>query len=647
MLKRRTKTNRWRWLYGAAIAINLVGSLCFFAPQQHASAEPGEPGPYGTRLNFGYFRGLQQNYGPEVIPGGVPANDIDTLINMITSRANNIGGGWSIQDIRGAQFIVQTMRGGFKNYPSPAEVQDWADRVRSLVANGGSINFDAPISFNINSYYQPANQDDAFYDINHGAYIWQPWAIDPDGQLTGNSIGFYNSSGQLLYAIRRACGNPLNHFPNNEGGIPDAIPYNLVPLINVSISGNSPSSAEPGDPITFDYRVNSTTGSDSANTTCSTNNVNHSGYFTTPASPEGGGTPIGNGCPRVFPGNSSTQIASETVIAPANTTVCRTLFVNPATPSGNTVGTEVCVPVSNKPYVKVFGGDVSVGGGLESAPSTCTNNGNGSLLSWNEQRTPGTPGAGTQFAAFALAQITDFASSQVNNGAATPATSLSFGNTATDYWNNNFGGNFGSAPCIKDYYGQKPASTQPLSSLAHGAGVYSASGSQVFTGATLNPGDRWTIYIDGNVYINGNIIYGGNWNIANVPMLQVVVRGNIYIDGNVTQLDGVYSAQTTTSGASGNIYTCATIAGPWPTSDTNYYNACHKKLNVNGAFMANSLYLLRTFGTINQSAVGETSGSSNAAEIFNYGPAAWMTQPPQSVGRADDYDAITSLPPVL
>lgn len=642
MLKRRTK-----WLYIAVLAVEIVGSLCLAGPH-HAAAEPGEPGPYGTRLNFGYFFGQQENYGPAVIPGGVPARSIPELVDEITSRARNVGGGWSMNDIRGAQFIIQTMRQGAPGLPSDADINDWVKRLYSLVNNeGGYINWDDPVSFNVNSYYQPTRQDDAFYDINHGAYVWLPWAIDPDGELTGNSIAFYAKDGTRLYAIRRACGNPVG-WPQVPG-LPQADPYNLVPVINATVNSGAPgATAEPGDTIQFDYRVNNTSGTPSDPTNCSIHNTNHSGYFATPGSPEGGGSAIASSCPKTFDGNSSTQIAGvETVVAPANTTICRTLFINPATPSGNTVGTEVCIPVASKPYVKVFGGDVSVGGGVETAPDTCTSNPNASIVSWNEQRAAGSPGAGTQFAAYALSAITDFATAQVNNGAATPATALSFANTSTDAWNNNFGGNFGSAPCIKDYYGQKPASTQPLSALAHGSGVYSASGNQTFTSATLNPGDKWIVYVDGNVYISSSIQYSGPWNASNVPLLQVVVRGNIYIDGSVSQLDGIYIAQKDSSGGGGKIYTCGTASGPWSTTDVNYYNACNHRLTVNGAFIADSISLLRTTGTVNQSTVSENSATSKAAEVFNYGPAAWLSQPPQNVGNTDDYDAITSLPPVL
>jgi hypothetical protein len=61
--------------------------------------------------------------------------------------------------------------------------------------------------------------------------------------------------------------------------------------------------------------------------------------------------------------------------------------------------------------------------------------------------------------------------------------------------------------------------------------------------------------------------------------------------------------------------------------------------------VANSIEFLRTGNSLRQSAVGE-SYTGNSAEAVIYNPSTWMMQPATSGGGAD-YDAITSLPPVL
>jgi hypothetical protein len=108
----------------------------------------------------------------------------------------------------------------------------------------------------------------------------------------------------------------------------------------------------------------------------------------------------------------------------------------------------------------------------------------------------------------------------------------------------------------------------------------------------------------------------------------------------------VYIAQK--SGATGgSIYTCATSAAPLPL-DGNLYSACNNKLVVNGIFSANQILLMRTVGSVGQANAGETAGSNNAAEVFNYSPAMWLAQPPGgSTTGSSNYDSITSLPPIL
>lgn len=655
MFKRRSNGSegRVRWLRLAALALLIVGSvLVYVTPPQSVKADPGQPGPYNRRLNYGYFFNRLHTSGTDVIPGGINSTSLNQFIADIRNRAQNVGGGWSLQNRRGAEFIIQTMRNAPGNtFPTLAEINDWEARVRSLVANGGSINFNAPVSFTINSYWQVPGDDDAFFTLNGGTYVWHPGNFY-DGERVGNSIAFYNSAGQRIYAIRRACGNPVGtSFP----GLPPAVSHNLNPVINATVVGAPAGStvAEAGDTITFNYRINSTTGTASGVVNCHAHNVNHTGYFATPATPETGGANVPTSCPRTFPGNSSTQVATESVTAAFNTTVCRTLFVEPATSAGIERGTQVCVVVAGKPYMKVYGGDVSAGGGLETSPDTCSVNNNAAVVAWNRGSASSFVGASSQYAVQATAGITDFATALGNAGGAPAGTGLAFANTSTNLATGLFGGNFGSSRCIKDYYGERASlgALPNVSTIATGSGLMTYEGTTDTTlGAlTLNPGDRWTIYVNGHLRLTGNIQFNTvGMNAANMPFLKIVARGNIYVGGGVTQLDGLYIAQV--NGAStGTIYTCATgspLTAP-TLANGAFYNGCNNKLVVNGAFIANSVEFGRTRGTLRGSTVAEQGTSNNLAEVFNFGPAFWMAQPPQGSGRVDSYDAITSLPPVL
>jgi hypothetical protein len=315
----------------------------------------------------------------------------------------------------------------------------------------------------------------------------------------------------------------------------------------------------------------------------------------------------------------------------------------------------VCVIVANKPYLKVFGGDLSVGNALETAPnnSTCTNFTNAGIMAWNKGTAGGYAGAGVQYAAYALRTITDFSTAQGNAGGAPVPVGLSFANTSTNPGAGNFGGSFGSATCIPDFWSRRPAAPSPLppNVSAMNTGAYGSNVSTTLNGGNVTNGEKISVYIDGDVLINSNITYQGNWSSVNVPLFELVVRGNIYIAGGVTQLDGIYVAQLRSAGVGGKIYTCATAASPLTLTNGAFYNGCTNKLTINGAFIANSVEFLRTGGTLSQSATNESTNSSgagnNAGEVFNFGPAFWMTQPLDASGRVDNYDAITSLPPVL
>ena len=307
--------------------------------------------------------------------------------------------------------------------------------------------------------------------------------------------------------------------------------------------------------------------------------------------------------------------------------------------------------VSDLPYFDVNGGDVSVGSAMTPAGGTNCVVGaepQAGIVSWNRGASHGYAGAGTAYAAMALSHLQEFASGQ---GSGLAPSGLAFANDddgqiSTD--DGLYGGMMDGLPCVQDYFGTKPAGAKALSTLAHGIGAYSATGPTTLSGHSLNPGDHWTIYVDGDLYISGNLTYNGPYaSAANIPSLKVYVKGSIFIAPGVTQLDGMYVAQPTDdSSDDGNIYTCATNTGagvhPYSARSLNgsLYNACKTQLTVNGAFIANQVWLLRTAGTV--------TGSS--AETFNFSPELWLSAPyDTSVDSmtTNKYDAITSLPPVL
>jgi hypothetical protein len=432
-------------------------------------------------------------------------------------------------------------------------------------------------------------------------------------------------------------------------------PYDLQPIVNPCILENGVciggSVAQVGDTINFNYAVQNNQWGASDPAGCTVYGDPHTGYYSVPAPPDKGTVqPVGTGCPRTFPGNSTTPVGGQSVVAStANQTICRSLYVNPATNGGGEKGNEACVQVAAKPYVKVFGSDVSAGNSFGAA---CTQSNSG-VATWNKESAGGYAGAGTQYAAQALGSLLDFASAQNTSGASSPY-GLSFANTTRTA--SIFGGSFGSlGNCLPDYYGGKPStaivkSAADISDLSNlGSGVFTETGDVTLSG-NVNPGQDTVLYVKGNVYINNPVTYPGSWSYNKVPMFELIVQGNIYINSSVGNVDGTYIAQPN-GAAGGGIYTCTTSAAPLPLSGAAYAPCSTTRLVVNGQFIASQVYLMRMKGSLNNSATNETAGSSNAGEVFNFTPANWITQPPidsnTNTHSTGGYDAISSLPPVV
>lgn len=439
--------------------------------------------------------------------------------------------------------------------------------------------------------------------------------------------------------------------------------FTLTPSITIEINdGATPGAvAEPGDKVEFIYAVTNSGSTQSQSTNCTIYGLTRPGFYAIPtpndSSSDPGFVQPAHGCPRVFPWTSTptaTDLVTETIASvpasDANRSICRVLSINPSSHTGGTATTEVCVRIAAKPYLRVYGGDVSAGGGQTTTPGSCTNNAAASIIGWNRGAADGYAAAAVQYAAMALGRIYDVSTSLNNGGGSAPAPSgLAFANTAPS--GSIFGGSFGSMACIANYYntaGAAPLTTSNLTSLS-GVGRYAGTG-PITLGGSINPNQRTVVYVDGDVLINNNIAYvSSGWSTSSLPLFQLVVRGDIYISQNVTQLDGIYIAQP--NGATGgNIHTCANPAlpaTPVPTTGGTVYSSCRNKLTINGAFIAKRVMFLRTSGSLKQATTVEGSGSANIAEVFNFSPSLWIAQPPTPSGSGSEYDAITSLPPVL
>jgi hypothetical protein len=291
-------------------------------------------------------------------------------------------------------------------------------------------------------------------------------------------------------------------------------------------------------------------------------------------------------------------------------------------------------PVTNQPIVSTNGGDTDAGSGMNIGGVDCAipSDANGGLVGWNLGAGQNYKGAGTQYAAFALNHLQDFATAQTGaGGTSSDPTMLAFANNGGGGVNTGaglFGGQFGGGTaCIRDYF-------------ANATNIQ--YGNITIGGQGIANGTSQAVYVKGNVYITGDIKFSGSYAAAtDIPAYDVIVEGNIYVAPGVHQLDGLYVAEPTSAGVGGIIYTCAPAPFTAQALNSSLYNNCKaNSLTFNGAVVARQLWLLRAGGSV----------TSTPAESFNFSPEIWLATPPDAVtgsGAAGSYDAITSLPPVL
>ena len=344
---------------------------------------------------------------------------------------------------------------------------------------------------------------------------------------------------------------------------------------------------------------------------------------------------------------------------------------------------ESCADVGDKPYVRVYGGDVNSGVAFTGTDGSCTIPANsgvfGNTRPAPEHRDGGKTGSGTQLAVFAQGgDVNGFVSAFLRNTRpplASRLNGLTFANNVSTPGANDISPLLGKAinsnvTCMPDYYNKTQFPDGDATKLT-GAGtvvapgslvtekqtIFNVNGNNVTVNSVNNYDRRHTVYVDGDAIITGDINYRGynasGGNIGDIPNFTLIAKGNIYINKNVQNLDGTYIAQPRDDGSRGNIYTCATNGSPETSSVANgglYTAGCDNQLRVNGTFLANKIVLNRIANSIRDSEFRELSSNSDAAEIFTFSPDIYLSPPvfrPNSTVTSGDYEYITSLPPVL
>ena len=296
--------------------------------------------------------------------------------------------------------------------------------------------------------------------------------------------------------------------------------------------------------------------------------------------------------------------------------------------------------VSQKPYTRVWGGDVSVG--CQSSDVWKTGTDVGKILTFNSGSGKG---SGTSLAAQALGRIAGFSSSQMNSNTDDYLTFANAGAGVDATW----GGSFGANQCAKDQFAGAPSSTTSFKAALPTTTTtqHYANGGNLNSG-TIGSGQRVIIYADNDVAITGSgILYdtSGWTDLTKIPSFTLIVKGDIKISRTVSELSGTYIAQPRSDGTGGTIYTCTN--GSTLYTAANLYAGCNNRtLIVYGSFIAKNVKFLRLSGSTNTAANTDTAGTGTAAEKFVYGPEMWM-KASGTGSNVGTYDAITSMPPVF
>jgi len=663
-----------------------------------------------TGLNNGLLNRVIEN-------GGKGLTNVIDRASFITIMRNDLNSS-DPNDSTGAAFIVLDML-GYLAGPGSTIAQakavfekDWVAAINNAAsidfANNGLTNF----NYNINTFWVLKNAEPTG-DV--GWYSESPAKSAPSIIINWGSTD-PNSSGYLgRYAIKKSCGNPVGdgtirsapnvltavHVDDDQAGAAmwwmNDVLWNRIACISPFITGGCTSPANITDRQGYYYSIKLTDGNYSV-----TNNSTPSGYDyvsfdyngtsyskdfpagitvnymnrnpkitwhykkkpTQTCSPVA--SPVGINESTTF--NSSAQTGNSWSAGFANlpNTGTGVSFTVSYSQIGNfpvelrvNSGTAVTcwVVVTQRPYIRAYGGDIFAGSSSCDIVGWKNNGGNAGIYGFGS--TAG-KGSGAQLGVLAMGQIWDFNSAMLRTGSAAPQppNGLTFGNESPPL------GKIGISECPPDYWGKKTRTINNVLDRGLGtidlanypSGEYyadSARGTVVINAVDIPIGRVVNLYVEGNLLILGNITYAGSgsWgSVSEIPRLQIVAKGNISIGKSVTQLDGVYVAQGKT------IYTCSNF------TPANIRTECNTQLTVNGALVASRIKWLRTFGHWLEStstasenpslasmhsctSLGVTSQKPTcASEIVNLGPEAWMVEQLTANPTAD---YIQALPPLL
>jgi len=461
-------------------------------------------------------------------------------------------------------------------------------------------------------------------------------AFNQSGSLVATGTGVTITAGQDKNVTNPTVTIPNNSLPgtkfcqyihfaplNQNGGSGNGAQVCATVIADFSLTPTvtaNTTAAQQNDSITFTYKVYNTGPTPTTTTTCKPVGNTHSpGYTPLPQqdvdrTSDAGYTPPPTSCPTNFLVNVTATVATETVnvgnLSPGSR-ICRSLVVNPKDDTGGfRASAEACVVIAKTPYVHFLGNDVWAGGGFADVNPAC-NAASKITTSAHALQDGSVAGSLSEYAAFALGQITNFgsASQAIVNPAAATGKMLTFSNL-----NSASLGFYGAAQhCINDYvsaYNGTPITSEPSTIDVGGrpSGTWQVNGARTFHG-TMPNGSQQIYLVNGDVTIDADLKYSDNYGVAaDIPSLVIIATGNMNVLHTVGQMDGLFVAK--------NIFnTCSDApAGNLSTND------CNQQLTVNGAVIVGNLSVLRTYGADG----GDDTARKIPAEQFDFNAEMYL-----------------------
>jgi hypothetical protein len=566
------------------IILMALVAIMAYAPTAQATAWPIQvfDAAHTRGTNMGYFTNRFDNMGLKVFPEGISSNDVTQFLAKIEGEY----AGGDTQHKTGAAFIILTMlninAGTVSIAGAGAFIPQWDALVRQY-DSAGRVDYNFNLWYPcgaLNTYYQVAENDVAFFDANNTG---EPPG-SPECDTNRVVIMFTNADG-TTYQIKKNCANPIGDFRPLKTLI---VPYTITPELTNSVL-TVPLHLEPGtNYCNFNAIARANTGPTNAYnmtvTPSGTANVPGNSYSAGLSWPE-----------PIFPGAGVvTQVFCVQIsnAAPDGSQICFTNTINPgkedaagtlsatSTDKWGLTAVPACLPVfrTRYPAVQGFNGDIHAGGGL------CTPETNILAL-------PGSLG-------YVTGNVNSNSFGQYVVSASAPSTSITnFGSAGSAGSALNLGqAGWYTQACRSDLLAAantyKSTSTAWTPIIGTPDATWDTSGKSgvwFFAGRDLNISGS----VDGSLTIVKTNAAGvvrviapgihrntGNFGSRTVPSLGVITDGNIVIRAAVINVDAYLFAN-------GTIDTCEE-GGAGPTS-----LCATPVLTINGFLMAHNIFFRR------------------------------------------------------